>query len=132
MNQTVAARGGGTGGLLAMRFAEQSAAEQAERGWGANSLNGSVTGGNSIFNVVATAADFFSEFFAAAMARHNGHRCRPSKVCATASVTEWDRRLPASMVVHATVCSAAQCAPVVRTSASTTAIFPTRANTGTE
>jgi hypothetical protein len=29
------------------------------------------------------------------------------------------------------VCSAAQCAPVVRTSASTTTIFPPRTNTAT-
>ena len=131
MNQTAAARGGGTGGLSEMRSAAQSAAEKAERGWGANSLNGSATVGNSIFKTGETAADFCSEFLAVAMARHNGHRCRPSKVCATASVTEWDRRLPASIVVHAMVCSAAQCAPVVRTSANTTTVLPIRANTGT-
>src|ERR1700690_1811598 len=63
------------------------------------------------------------------MALHRQQGCRPSKVQATASMTECVRRLSASIVVHATVCSAAQCAPVDTTSATITQPLPNRANT---
>ena len=52
--------------------------------------NFAATGGNSIFKVGETASDFFSDFLAAAMARHNGQRCFPSKVSDTASEMECD------------------------------------------
>jgi len=91
----------------------------------------SATGGNSIFNTGETASDFFSAFLAAAMALHRQHGCWPSKVLPTASENESQRKLFASIVVHATVCSAAQCRPVARTRAVTTRNFPQRADTVT-
>ena len=130
MNQTKNPRGGGSGGL-----GKKFLAKKWDCGCNANCAGGNkiifpATGGNSSFKFVATAADFFSEFFAAAMALHNGQRCRPSNVSDTASVSDcWLERLAASIVVHATVCSAAQCAPVVTTSAATTKNFPKRAST---
>ncbi len=89
----------------------------------------SLTGGNSIFNVGVVAADLCADFFPAARALHNGHGCSPSNASLTASATELVVRLAASIVVHATVCSAAQCAPVVKTRARTTRNFPLRVNT---
>lgn len=93
-------------------------------------MNFSGAGGYSIFKAGATASVFCWDFLAAAMARQIGQGCSPSKVCETASETVCVQRLPASIVVHATVCSAAQCRPVVKTSATTTRNFPQRANTG--
>lgn len=89
----------------------------------------SATGGNSIFIVGETVSDFFSDFLPVAMALHSGQGCSPSKVWETASDTDCVRRLFASIVVHATVWSAAQCMPVVNTSAATTRYFLLRANT---
>ena len=91
--------------------------------------NFAATGGNSFFTVDETDSDFFSDFFAAAMARQSGQRCFPSKVSDTASEMECDGRLLASIVVPAMVCSSAQCAPSVVTSAKTRQIFPMRTNT---
>ena len=129
MNQAKSPRGGGTGGFGKDESAENSAGEKAEVGAGEMSTNFSGAGGNSIFNVGETASDFFSDFFPAAMALHSGQGCLPSNVLETASVTDCVQRLFASIVVHATVCSAAQCAPVERTSAAITRNFPQRANT---
>src|SRR5208283_2737773 len=109
-------RGGGGGGFGKEESAENSASENAETGLGEISVNFSATGGNSIFKVAETASDFVSAFLAAAMALHSGQGCWPSKVSETASVTDCVQRFFASIVVHATVCSAAQCAPVARTS----------------
>ena len=64
------------------------------------------------------------------MALHKQHGCRPSNVCFTASARECVRKLSASIVVHATDCSAAHGAPVIATSSSTiTPHFPSRTNT---
>ena len=109
--------------------AERSASEKAESGLGEIKMNLSATGGNSIFKLEETASDFFSDFLAAAMALHMQQGCLPSKVSDIASDTECVRRFEASMVAHATVCSAVQCSPVVKTSANTTSIFPQRTST---
>lgn len=89
------------------------------------------SGGNSNFSFAVLALDFFSDFCPAAIARQSGQRCFPSKVWETASVTDSPWRLPASIAVQATVCSAAQCRPVERTRARITKIFPNRASTET-
>ena len=85
LNQAKKLRGGGTGGLGEDEAAENSAREKAEMGSGEMSAKFSSMGGNSIFKVGETASDFFSDFLAAAMARHNGQRWCPSKVSETAS-----------------------------------------------
>ena len=125
-------RGGGTGGFWKVESAENSVGEKTRKYFGGTRANFSAPGGNSIFNAATTASDFFSDFLAAAMALHNGQGCSPSNVFETASETDSVQRLSASIVVHATVCSAAQCAPVVRTSAATTRNFPQRASTTTK
>ncbi len=127
--QTKQTRGGGSGGFWKIESAESSASEKARTGSGETRTNFSGAGGNSIFKAAETASDFLSDFLAAAMALQSGQRCLPSKVAETASETDCVRRLFASIVVHATVCSAAQCTPVIRTSATTTNNFPQRANT---
>jgi len=100
-------------------------------GFGAIRTNPSAAGGNSIFKTGAMASDFFSDLFPTAIALHSRQGCLPSKVWDTASVSDcWLARLDASIVVHATVCSAAQCHPVESTSARTTRHFPKRATTG--
>jgi len=121
-------RGGGTGGFGKDAAAERSASEKAESGLGEIKMNLSATGGNSILRLEETASDFFSDFLAAAMALHMQQGCRPSKVSDIASDMECVRRFEASMVAHATVCSAVQCSPVVKTSAKTMRHFPPRAN----
>ena len=63
------------------------------------------------------------------MALQIGQGYWPSNVRATDSESECVRRLSASIVVHATVCSSAQCAPSVATSEMTTKILPSRTNT---
>jgi len=92
----------------------------------------SAAGGNSIFNTDETASDFFCDFLAAAMALHRQQGCLPSNVLLTASDNESLHRLRASIVVQATVCKAAQCAPVENTSAKTTNNLPQRAITVAE
>jgi len=109
--------------------AENSVRVKAEMGGGEIKVNLSATGGNSIFNPGTMASDFFSDFLAAAMARHKGQRCLPSKVLATASDTECVRKFAASILAQAAVCRAVQCKPVVKTSTTTTNIFPQRAST---
>ena len=131
-DQTEKFRGGGSGGLPVKQTAKRLSAWKVLNILGATSTNLSATGGYSIFNLSVRASDFFSDFFPAAIALHRGQGCSPSKVCETASVSDcWLTKLAASIVVHATVCSAAQCAPVVNTSVSTTRHFPKRASTAT-
>ncbi len=108
------------GGLRKAERAETPCKDSAETGVGAIKANFSATGGYSIFNWDTTAVDFCSAFFPAAMARHNGQRCWPSKVWETASVNDCLQRLSANIVLHATVCSATQCDPVAKTRAATT------------
>ncbi len=64
------------------------------------------------------------------MARQIGQGYWPSNVRAMDSESECVHRLFASIVVHATDCSATQCRPVVAMSATITKILPDRTNTG--
>ena len=130
-DQTKKLRGGGTGGLAKEELAKKVCGGNNLNNAGGKSKTAAATGGNSSFITGATASDFFSVFFPAAMALQSGHGCSPSKVLETAVVRVSLRKLLASIVVHATVCSAAQCAPVVNTSVSTTRHFPKRASTAT-
>ena len=63
------------------------------------------------------------------MALHNGQGWLQSNVLETALEKFSVVRFAASIVVQATVCSAAQCRPVVKTSANTIRNFPLRAIT---
>jgi serine protease inhibitor len=63
------------------------------------------------------------------MALQSGQGCLPSKVRDTAWLTEPQLKFSASIVVQATDCSKAQCAPVVATSVTIIAILAKRANT---
>ena len=127
-NQAI--RGGGNGGLEEMESAEKNSSATNSKSVGARTTKDSATSGNSSFNFSVSASDFCSDCFPALMALHNGQGCSPSNVCETASVRDcWLERLAASIVLHATVCSAAQCRPVARTSARTTRNFPQRTNT---
>ena len=87
------------------------------------------TGGNSIFRQTEIASDFFWDFWAAAMALQRQQGCLPSKVLHTAWAKQSPRRFFANMAVQATLCNAAQCRPVVRTTTATTRTFPKRTNT---
>jgi hypothetical protein len=128
-DQTKQPRGGGTGGFENDEAAENSVRKKAEMGIGATKMNPSAAGGNSIFKTDVIVGAFFSACLAAAMARHKGQRCLPSKVSDTASETECERKFAASIVAQAAVCRAVQCNPVVKTSKTTTKIFPQRAST---
>jgi len=129
MNQTQKLRGGGTGGSQDRESAKAFFSGSRANRPGGNSVVWPATGGNSLFNADATASDFFCSCLAAAMALHRQHGCAPSKVLLTACDKDSLQRLLASIVVHATVCRAAQCRPVVNTRAATTANFPQRTNT---
>jgi hypothetical protein len=129
MYQTEKFRGGGTGGLENNEATGDSVSLKTEMVFGEIKVKPSATGRNSIFKVVVRASDFFSDFLAAAMALHKGQRCFPSKVSETASETDCVRKFVASIVAQATVCRAVQCNPVVKTSKTTTKIFPQRADT---
>jgi hypothetical protein len=129
MNQTGKLRGGGTGGFKERESARAFCSGNISNRVGETKIIFPATGGNSIFNTGETASFFFWDFLAAAMALHRQHGCFPSKVLSTAWENESQRRLVASMVVHATVCSAAQCSPVASTRAVTTRNLPMRANT---
>ncbi len=89
----------------------------------------SAVGGNSIFSVREVNSFFCCDFRLAAMALHKGQRCWPSNVWETAWEKDSLPRLAASIVVHATVCNAAQCRPVERTKAAITKILAGRKNT---
>ena len=130
-DQTKESRGGGTGGWEKDESAENFTSSKVKNGFGAKRVNLSAPGGNSIFNVGETDSDCFSDFLPVAVALHSGQGCSPSKVWETASDTDCVRRLFASIVVQAMVCSAAQCSPVVRTRTMTTRNFFRRATTGT-
>jgi hypothetical protein len=129
-NQTKKRRGGGSGGGEENKSAKKLCCGSSSNCAGGNKFIFPATGGYSIFKDGATASDFFSAFLAAAMALHMQHGCSPSKVSETDLEKDSLVRLAASIVVHATVCSAAQCAPVVRTSTVTIKTFRQRANTG--
>lgn len=60
-------------------------------------------------------ADFLSDFFASAIARHKGQGYCPSKVRVIASLKDCVRRLFASIEVQATVCNKDQFKPVIVT-----------------
>jgi hypothetical protein len=123
------ARGGGTGGSQERNGAEVSTSlTTSER---PNASLGTRRGDRrkSILRFTDATADFFSDFLAAAMALHRQQGCLPSNVLETAWEKDPHRRLLASIVVHATVCSAAHCSPVTSTRAMTTVIFPQRRST---
>ena len=121
--------GGGVGGRRGSTFANMSARGNILNEDGATRTGVSGNGGNSKLDTGGANSDLRSEFLPAAMALHKQQGCRPSNVRLTASATECVRKLSASMAVHATVCSAAQCAPVEITSATITHPLPKRANT---
>jgi len=85
-------------------------------------------GGNSNFCVCKVNSFFLSDFLPVAMALQIGQGYLPSNVRVTDSAKECVRKLSASIVVHATVCSSAQCKPSVAASAMTTEILPIRIN----
>ena len=73
-----------------------------------------------------------SDFLPAAMALQRQQGWLPSKVRASAWQTEPCLKLSASMAVQATVCSNAQCAPIVTTSAAIIAALAIRRNMATQ
>ncbi len=123
-------RGGGTGGLEKYEAADRSAGGKAKvKFFGEIKMNFSGMGGNSNFKLRENFSDFPPDFLAVAMALHMQQGCLPSNVSDTASNIEWVCKFEASMVAQATVCSAVQCSPVARTSATTTQSFPQRTST---
>ena len=98
---------------------------------GATRAGFSFARGNSNFCSCGVESFFFSDFLPAAMALQSGQGCWPSKVRDTAWLTEPQLKFSASIVVQATDCSKAQCAPVVATSVAIITILAKRANTVT-
>jgi len=129
LNQAKSLRGGCSSGGEMKESAKWSCSGKTSNDAGEIKTIRPVAGGNSIFKIGATAADFCSDCLPTLMALQRQQGCSPSNVSETAWVKDCERRLFASIVVQATVCSAAQCAPVVDTSAVTTRNFARRANT---
>lgn len=63
---------------------------------------------------------FLSACLPEEIALHRPQGCQPSNVLVTATLNKLARRFVASMLVHGTVCSTAQCPPGAATSAMTT------------
>ena len=124
--QTKKQRGGGVGGSWKRDFAEDSACGRSSKCDGAIRTIFSLVGGNSSFRSCSVNSLFCCDFLAATMALQMGQGYLPSKVRVTDSDKECVRRLSASMVVHATVWSSAQCSPSMVASAATRSNLPVR------
>jgi hypothetical protein len=131
LNQTKNPRGGGVSGFGMKDSAKKFTCGKSWKFEGAIKTRFALAGGNSSFCIFNVNSFCFSDFFPAAIALQIGQGYLPSNVRATDSESECVRRLSASIVVHATVCSSVQCAPSVATRAMITNIFPNRTNTGT-
>ena len=102
MNQAKKFRGGGSGGLEKNDSAEKFSAATRLKITGANNWKFRAIGGYSSLVLPKVKSDFFSDFFPAAIALHNGQGCSPSKVWETAVENDSQLKLAASIVVHAT------------------------------
>lgn len=129
LDQTKNGRGGCSNGFWEIWFAKQSLVGKSSNFDGTIKTTFFAAGGNSSFSVSEANSFFCCVFLVAAMALHKGQRCWPSNVSETAWEKDSLPRLAASIVVQATVCSAAQCSPVERTKAAMTIILPGRENT---
>lgn len=124
--QTGRTRGGGVGGGRAGDSAKVSWVFCIAKAVGANKTSLGASGGNSIFFRETGNSDFFSAFLAAQIAQHSLQGCCPSNVCFTAVEKFSDRMFSASIVVHATDCSNAQCPPVLTSSTTIRSRLPIR------
>ncbi len=119
MNQAGKFRGGGSGGLEKTNSAGKFSVATRLKLTGANSRKFRAIGGYSSLVLFRLRSDFFSDFFPAAIVLHKQQGCCPSKVLEIAVEKFSQLKLAASIVVHATDCSNAQCRPNERTSTST-------------
>ena len=120
---------GGAGGWLDKLSSEKARSGSRKKSCGGLKTKTGCSETNSIFCNGIGNSDFCSDFLPSLMALQRRQGCWPSKVFSKDSVTEAARRFPASMFVHATVCSTAQCPPTAATSATISSTWPSFRNT---
>jgi len=128
-NQAKEPRGGGVAGFWVSAAAKVFSPTTVPCAAGPLRTGVTAKGGNSSLSVTETNSCFCSEDRPAATALQRQQGCLPSKVLATASCREEERRLPASMVVQAMDCKTAHCPPIANSRANKRTAFVSHLNT---